>query len=413
MLGESLAESGGPARNLDGSTELSAIVDRVRELTDASGAAIALISDQPGVLDCCARSGSTAPEIGASLLTEDSLTALCLRSGEQLRCDNAEADPRVRGTVMYELGVRSLAITPIRKEHSIRGVLAVFAGTTESFSSAHLAQLSATAVEIAEILWKNEEVEELLDGVTKAEAAAKSEQELPAEPSIRTILLARSASSADFATFGGMARPRRKLLPSTVPLIAVAASSMIALAVWAALPSRVMGPQPDKNLESKKVVAAHAPELEVEEAIPGASSQFPASQAVLKIEPSAPTLRQGASLALKVVFRHGRDISAVPMEINYDPKVLRFVDLSIGGFFARDGRAAILSHRDDPATGTLKINAHLPPGASPISGNGTVCQLVFVALQKGSGAISVAARARNSHDKLVSVLGSRVAVTVN
>lgn len=412
MLGELLAESGGPARNLDGSTELSAIVDRVRELTDASGAAIALISDQPGVLDCCARSGPTAPEIGASPLTEDSLTALCLRSGAQLRCDNAEADPRVRGTVMFELGVRSLVITPIRKEHSIRGVLAVFAGTTKSFSSAHLAQLSAIAVEIGEILWKNEEVEDLL-GVTKAEAAAKSEQELPAEPSIRTILLARSASSADFATFGGMARPRRKLLPSTVPLIAVAASSMIALAVWAALPSRVIGPQPDKNLESKKVVAAHAPELEVEEAIPGASSQFPASQAVLKIEPSAPTLRQGASLALKVVFRHGRDISAVPMEINYDPKVLRFVDLSIGGFFARDGRAAILSHRDDPATGTLKINAHLPPGASPISGNGTVCQLVFVALQKGSGAISVAARARNSHDKLVSVLGSRVAVTVN
>lgn len=411
MLRELRAEAGGPARNLDGSTELSAIVDRVRELTDASGAAIALTSNQPGVLDCCARSGPTAPEIGASPLTEDSLTALCLRSGAQVRCDNAEADPRLRGTVMFELGVRSLVITPIRKEHSIRGVLAVFASTTESFSSAHLAQLSTIAVEIGEILWKNEEVEELLDGVTKAEAAAKSEPELPAEPSIRTILLARSASSADFATFGGMARPRRKLLPSTVPLIAVAASSMIALAVWAALPSRVIGPQPDKNIESKKVVAARAPE--VEEAIPGASSQFPATQPVLKIELSAPATRQGVSFALKVVLRHGRDISAVPMEINYDHKVLRFVDLSIGGFFAKHGRTAILLHRDDPATGTLKINAQLPPGASPISGNGTVCRLVFVALEKGSGAISVAAKARNSHDKLVSVVGSRVAVTVN
>lgn len=392
--------------------ELTAIVERVREFTDASGAAIALTSNQPGVIDCCARSGSTAPEVGVSPLIEDSLTAICLRSGAQLRCGNAEADPRVRGTVLFDLGVRSLVITPIRKEHSIRGVLAVFASTTERFSSAHLAQLSATADDIAEILWKNEKTEEPLDGVTKAEGDTKSERELqPEQPAVQAISLAPPESFAHFATLEGIARTQRKLLPSAVALIAVAGCSMIALAVWAALPSRVTALQPGKNIESKTVAAARVPEIE--ETIPNVSSQFPASQAVLKIEPSAPTLRQGVSFSLNVIVSRGRDISAVPMQITYDPKVLRFVDLSLGGFFARDGRSAILLHRDDPATGTLKINAQLPPGAAPISGDGTVCQLVFVALEKGSGAISVAAKARNSHDKLVSVLASRVAVTVN
>lgn len=403
--------------------DLSAIADRVLEFTNASGAAIALTSNKSGEIECCARSGTTAPEIGTSVLAENSLTALCIRSGKQLLCDNVESDPRVRGAAALDLGVRSLVITPICHENRVRGALAVLANVPQGFSTAHLQQLHVATQEIAGILWEDVKPQEKsLDrprllppsgrAVARADAETKSDREQqPPEPPVQTLSSTSAAALDRFPTFERVAQAQKTLLPKKVLLAVAVAFLMVAIAIWATLTPRKSTPHAAEKIEPHQPVAAPAPEIEA--TIPAISSEIPSNQAALKIEPSAPAPHQGISFALSVVLSHGRDISAVPMQINYDPKVLRFVDLSVGAFFSHNGQKAILLHRDDPSSGTLKINAQLPPGASPISGGGIVCRLVFVALEKGSGAISVAAKARNSHDELINVLGSRVAVTVN
>jgi hypothetical protein len=416
----------GAERNPSGPAELTAVVNEVREFTRASGAAIALISSRPGELECRARSGLTAPEIGRSVIVEDSLTALCIRTGKQLRCDNAEADQRVRAAALFDLGVRSLVITPIRQQNCIVGALAVFANAPHGFSTAHLARLSAAAHEVAEILRKTQLTERKTSdnvlsfpasGADVAKGAADSgpDRAVPSEkPLLQEASATAIASLARFPTFEGVGPARRILAPSKVLLFAGVAFLMIGAAIWAVLAFSRPALHAAKRIESNEKIAA--PTSEIDAAIPdipSISPQVPGRQAVLSIEPSAPAPRQGVSFVLNVVFSHARNISAVPMQINYDPKVLRFVDLSVGGFFSKAGQKAIILHRDDPTSGTLKIDAQLPPGASPISGDGTVCQLVFVALEKGPGAISVAATARNSHDELVNVVGSRVAVNVN
>src|SRR5262245_42543710 len=54
---------------------LTTIVQRAQALTNASGAALALIRKGGKEIECCVRSGRTAPPLGKSPLASDSLAA--------------------------------------------------------------------------------------------------------------------------------------------------------------------------------------------------------------------------------------------------------------------------------------------------------------------------------------------------
>jgi general secretion pathway protein D len=118
--------------------------------------------------------------------------------------------------------------------------------------------------------------------------------------------------------------------------------------------------------------------------------------------------------ALNVVLNNGQDISTVPVEIAYDPKVVQFMNVTSGDFLAKDGQQVTLVHRDDPATGKLTVNVQRPSGAAGVSGDGTVFNLTFMAKAKGTGAVSITVSgARNSQNQQLVVRGSQASVTVN
>jgi general secretion pathway protein D len=133
----------------------------------------------------------------------------------------------------------------------------------------------------------------------------------------------------------------------------------------------------------------------------------------LRLDPGNLAPGQGSSFALNIVLANGQDISTVPVEISYDPKVLEFQSVTPGDFLNRDGQPVTLVHRDDPP-GRLVINAQRPPGSTGVSGNGTVYRLTFVAKAKGGGVVSVATPgARNSQNQQLTVQGAQATVTVN
>src|SRR5262245_15974156 len=92
---------------------LATIVQRAQALTNASGAALALIRSSGQEIECCVRTGRAAPPLGKSTLAEGSLAALCIASGQQLWCHDTETDARMRGSGIFDLGIRSLVFTPI------------------------------------------------------------------------------------------------------------------------------------------------------------------------------------------------------------------------------------------------------------------------------------------------------------
>jgi TonB family protein len=131
------------AGRMDLSSILSEATHAARFFTDATGAALALWSQ--GVVICRARSGDTAPPLGAKVDVDSGVSGECLRSGRSQRCNNTQNDPRVDPEVCQEMGIRSLAAVPLRGGQGVIGILEVFSDRANAFSDAHITLLKKLA----------------------------------------------------------------------------------------------------------------------------------------------------------------------------------------------------------------------------------------------------------------------------
>ena len=129
------------ASNLDSDRTLQEITFIAQRLTGASGAALA-ISDGK-VISCCACSGYLTPPIGTQLNTTVGLTAICVRAGEVVRCDDTQADPRVDSSKC--VGVRSILVVPVFNHPDVAGVLEVLSSKANRFADRHVTALQLLA----------------------------------------------------------------------------------------------------------------------------------------------------------------------------------------------------------------------------------------------------------------------------
>lgn len=170
------------------SDELAVIAQRAQAFTNASGTAIALSEGSTEEITCRARSGSTAPEVGAPMRVEGSFTGLCIQSGKELRCDDAETDTRVDTSALRSLGIRSLVVTPIKEENRVVGVLMVFAPTAHAFTITHVAVLKTMADQISGLLQRERKVKDEGGAPEPARAAAPAPVAMPKPVSSAPVL---------------------------------------------------------------------------------------------------------------------------------------------------------------------------------------------------------------------------------
>jgi TonB family protein len=136
------------------------VAQRAQAFTNASGVAIALSEGNAAEIVCRARSGASAPDVGATLRVEGTFTGLCIQSGKELRCDDCETDTRVDTAAIRALGIRSMVVTPIREDSRVVGVLAAFAPTPHAFTITHVAVLKTMADQISALLQKERRARE-------------------------------------------------------------------------------------------------------------------------------------------------------------------------------------------------------------------------------------------------------------
>ncbi len=123
---------------------LGAIADAARQLTGACGAALAMWKE--GAMVCRARSGDTAPALGARLSADTGISGECLRTGKLQHCSDTENNPLVDVDVCRALGLRSIVVLPIQGWRGINGILEVFSTQPGSFSEEHIALLQQLSV---------------------------------------------------------------------------------------------------------------------------------------------------------------------------------------------------------------------------------------------------------------------------
>lgn len=128
-----------PIPEIDLEPAIGAITERAQALTGASGAAIALRKGDEVI--CRARAGRTAPDLGVRLQTDSGISAECMRTGEVVLCNDADANPHVDRVSCNRLGVRSILAAPLRQFQKTLGIFEVLSSAPHAFDHQDVATM--------------------------------------------------------------------------------------------------------------------------------------------------------------------------------------------------------------------------------------------------------------------------------
>lgn len=136
------------------------------------------------------------------------------------------------------------------------------------------------------------------------------------------------------------------------------------------------------------------------------------SPVTLTVIPPNSTQTLGSTFQASIVLSNAHDVYSVPLQLQFDPKVLQLVNVDAGGLLGGDGQPVALVHRDE-GNGLVTISASRPPGVGGVNGQGQVCILTFKTLSAGDTNITlVKVGAKNSIQASLPAIGSQAVVHV-
>ena len=132
----------------------------------------------------------------------------------------------------------------------------------------------------------------------------------------------------------------------------------------------------------------------------------------LGISPSSMAPAVGSTFQISVTASNARDLSEVPLQLRFDPRVLSLVNVDSGDLLAHDSQPVAMVHRDE-GNGTVTISASRPPQTPGVNGAGVVCTLTFKALVAGDSPLSlVKIGAKDSKGATLPAVGTQGVVHV-
>ncbi len=126
--------------DLDLDRFMQIVVDTLQELTNSKGAIVEIVDDEFMEYRC--GSGAFQEHVGLRLRRNQSLSGLCVSTGQVLRCDDAENDPRVDKKACRRVGVRSMVCTPLFQAGAPVGVLKVMSSRADAFDETDVQTLN-------------------------------------------------------------------------------------------------------------------------------------------------------------------------------------------------------------------------------------------------------------------------------
>ncbi|KAB7774515.1 EAL domain-containing protein [Xanthomonas sp. LMG 12460] len=330
--GEIAAAGGDPLQVVD------VVTRRAQELTRSNGAVVEMC-DGKDMLYWSA-SGVAERHLGLRLPSNGSLSGLCMRTGEVLRCDDSEVDPRVDRAACRRIGLRSMLVVPLRYGDRSIGVLKVLAPHPNAYSAQDVRTLELLAT---------------LVGATLALAMDRA--------ALQTDIARRQdmekhafREKAAIATRIRETIAETRLQIVTQPVLALASQRIVGVEALSRFPANLALPPLRWFDDASRVglgldleLAAARQALELLEQLP--------APLYLAINVSAPTLLHPQLQALL----HGHDLSRIVLEITEQLQAPDYPRLSEHiGLLQRQGLRIAL---DDAGTGfaSLRHLLHLAP----------------------------------------------------
>ncbi|HUN87256.1 MAG TPA: GAF domain-containing protein, partial [Terriglobales bacterium] len=163
------------------------IVTCARYLTEATGAALAL--GDSTAMSCVARSGASAPPLGAVFDGASGLSGEAVRTSAVTICVNAAADPRVNYQACKALNIASILYFPLHSaQGKMIGMLGVFSSRPRHFSPRDVACLRLTEGLVQEAVARSSaDPDPATLGELLKQADLVKGGELPEFPSVRAL----------------------------------------------------------------------------------------------------------------------------------------------------------------------------------------------------------------------------------
>ena len=140
----------------------------------------------------------------------------------------------------------------------------------------------------------------------------------------------------------------------------------------------------------------------------------PPGSAIVSFDPAMLDQAVGSTFTVNVNLTGAQNVSSVPVQILYNPRVLQVLNVSNGTLLAQDGQTVALVNRDDSMAGILQLTASRPPASAGISGDGPVFTITFQAKAPGQATLSInRAGVKNASMQNVPASGSQAIVTVH
>jgi len=139
----------------------------------------------------------------------------------------------------------------------------------------------------------------------------------------------------------------------------------------------------------------------------------PGGTASFLFDPPTVQVAKGNTFVVNLLISGAQNVYSVPVQLNYDPKMVQLVNVSNGGFLSQDGQVVALVHRDDETVGQSQITATRPPGAGGVSGQGAVVTLTFQGKTEGQTPLTITrGGARDPGLQPITVNGAQASVTI-
>jgi general secretion pathway protein D len=121
----------------------------------------------------------------------------------------------------------------------------------------------------------------------------------------------------------------------------------------------------------------------------------------------------GETFEVPVEIENARDVFSFPFELQYDARVVKFLEAKKGDFWRADGQPVAVVERQEDEAGNTSVTMTRPPGSGGLSGSGTVAILTFQAEGGGDSSLGIfPAGARTPADGLLDVQSVLGRVTI-
>jgi general secretion pathway protein D len=127
----------------------------------------------------------------------------------------------------------------------------------------------------------------------------------------------------------------------------------------------------------------------------------------LAVTPGSANQAVGSTFQVSIVASNAHDLFAVPLQVQFDSKVLALVNVDAGDLMDKDGQSVALVHRDE-GNGAVTISATRPPGVKGVDGKGSICVLTFKAVAPGDSTLALTRiGTRDSQQNRIATVGTQ------